>query len=147
MTSPSFRIVWSMEENNSPIDGSSILIVRCPPPPRLAFAVFDMVRKEGKVMYPHRYDFKARAREEDLNRGVIGSPMRGLSFLATGHVVSPATHRGKDVELAIRASFDPVFAATKWKFADLHIQVAVRSATHPAVSRLGRNRRTPSLAE
>ena len=65
------------------------------PPPRLAFAVFDMVRKEGKVMYPHRYDFKARAREEDLNRGVIGSPMRGLSFLATGHVVLPATHRGE----------------------------------------------------
>ena len=79
-----------------------------------------------KSLYSRRFDFKARGQAEGLESRLDGQSLRELILLAAGHVVLPATHRGREIDLSTRTSSDPVFAFAKWKLGELQLHVAVR---------------------
>ena len=95
------------------------------PSSRVAFAVFDMTHKMSNVLYPQRYDFKARGHSQGLELRRDWQSLDERNFLAAGHVVSPLSRRGEEAELAVRNSFNPVFPSTKWKFGELNLHDAV----------------------
>ena len=94
MTSPSFRIVGPTGEQSPNGQWKSDLDFSVSPP-RLAFSIFDMTHKPSEVSYSHRFGFKDLGHPEILESRRDGHPLRGRVFLATGHVVSPMSHRGR----------------------------------------------------
>ena len=81
-------------------------------------------------MYSQRFCFKARGHAEGLESRRDWKSTDGRNFLSTGQVVTPASQRGKEVELALRSSFNLVFATSKWMFGELHLHLAARPI-HP----------------
>ena len=73
-----------------------------------------------------RFDFKARANEEDLNSRREWFSSSALDLIGDVWVLEPLDSRGKQLDVSIRVIWDPCFAIIRWTLGDCFMHVAVR---------------------
>ena len=99
-------------------------------PSSLKLTLYLMGKFTSYTLNSERFDFKARANEEDLDSRREWKS--GNFDLSPGDVfiLEPLPSRGKTLEITIKYSWGPCFAILRWKMGDCCLHVAARPS-HP----------------
>ena len=95
-------------------------------PSRLKFTLYLMDKFTSYTLNSERFDFKARAHEEDLESRRDWQSNTMGNLLGDVFVIQPLDMRGKTLELTIKYSWDPCFAIVRWNHGECCLHVAVR---------------------
>lgn len=95
-------------------------------PSTLKFTVYLMDRFTSYTLNSERFDFKARAHEEDLESRREWFSSDTLKLLGEFWVVEPIESRGKQIESSIHISWGPCFSIIRWQLGECCMHVAVR---------------------
>ena len=80
----------------------------------------------SRTLHSERFDFKARARPEDLDSRRDWQSTESTIFTGEVWALSPPEIRGRMIEIEIRASWNPRFAIIRWMHGDVHMHIAAR---------------------
>ena len=95
-------------------------------PSSLKLTLYLMDKFTSYTLNSERFDFKARAHEEDLNSRREWQSNNLNHLLGDVFILEPLPSRGKTLEISIRYSWDPCFAIIRWMMGDCHLHIAVR---------------------
>ena len=95
-------------------------------PSKIKFTIYLMDKFTSWALNSERFDFKARAHEEDLESRREWYSSNMGSILGDVFVLEPLSMRGRALELTIKFSWDPCFAILRWNHGDCCMHVAVR---------------------
>ena len=95
-------------------------------PSSLKFTVYLMDKFTSHTLNSERFDFKARACEEDLESRRDWFSSSFITLLGDVFVLEPLESRGKMIEIRTKISWGPCYAVLKWTLGDCHMHVAVR---------------------
>ena len=123
MTS-AFHFMWTiLDENDKKIQVEFEMTLV---PSSLKFTVYLMGQFTCHTLNSERFDFKARAHEEDLESRRDWKSSNAINILGDVFALEPLEMRGKLIELTMRISWDPCFAILRWRMGDCFLHVAVR---------------------
>ena len=95
-------------------------------PPPLKFTAYLMDKFTSWTLNSERFDFKARANEEDLDSRREWHSLNTKSIIGDVFILEPLPLRGRTLGLAIKISWRPCFSTLRWEMGDCFLHVAVR---------------------
>ena len=95
-------------------------------PSSLKFTVYLMDQFASWALNSERFDFKARANEEDLESRREWYSANSQSNLGDVFILEPLSMRGQTLEIDIKFPWAPCLAILRWKLGEVFLHVAVR---------------------